>query len=173
MSSIETAGVPLHVLINNAGHHEDALLAHMTEAQWHSVLGSNLHGVFLGCQAAQRPLMQSRMGRIINIASLSGLHPPAGQTNYAAAKAGVIGLTQSLAKETARLGITVNAIAPAHIEGATPSSWTPEQIKAAKMQSPFRRFARPEEISAAVLFLASPDASYITGTVLRMDGALV
>jgi 3-oxoacyl-[acyl-carrier protein] reductase len=173
MRLIEQSGNALQVLIHNAGHHADGLLANMPEAQWHSVLASNLHGVFLGCQAAQRQLMQSKAGRIINITSLSGLHPPAGQTNYAAAKAGVIGLTQSLAKETARLGITVNAVAPAHIEGATPTDWSPEQIKAAKMQTPFRRFARAEEVAAAVFFLASAEASYITGTVIRMDGALV
>jgi 3-oxoacyl-[acyl-carrier protein] reductase len=173
MRLIEMSGTSFQVLIHNAGHHEDGLLANMTEGQWHGVLASNLHGVFLGCQAAQRQLMLCKMGRIINITSLSGVHPPAGQTNYAAAKAGVIGLTQSLAKETARLGITVNAVAPAHIEGATPADWSAEQVKAAKMQTPFRRFARAEEVAAAVFFLASAEASYITGTVIRMDGALV
>lgn len=163
----------LTVLINNAGHHDDALLATMSSEQWHTVIAGNLHSVFLGCQSALPSMMHERTGRIINIASLSALHSPAGQTNYAAAKAGVIGLTQSLAKETARLGITVNAIAPAHIEGASPAGWSDEQLRAVRLQTPMRRFAKPDEIAAAVFFLASNDASYITGTTLKMDGGLV
>jgi 3-oxoacyl-[acyl-carrier protein] reductase len=166
-------GAGFTVLINNAGFHDDALLATMTTAQWSSVITGNLHSVFLGCHSAIPLMMGQRVGRIVNIASLSALHPPAGQTNYAAAKAGVLALTQSLAKETARLGITVNAIAPAHIEGALPASWTPEQAKAARMAIPMRRFARADEVAAAAFFLASPQASYITGAVLKMDGGLV
>lgn len=163
----------LSVLVNNAGFHDDALLATMTSAQWHSVIAGNLHSVFLGCQAALPAMMRERFGRIINVASLSALHSPAGQTNYAAAKAGVVGLTQSLAKETARMGITVNAIAPAHIEGALPAGWSDEQLKAVKMQTPMRRFAKPDEIAAVVCFLASAEASYVTGTTIKMDGGLV
>ena len=170
---IEQRGAPLAVLVNNAGFHDDALLATMSGEQWSSVIAGNLNSVFLGCQAAVNAMMRHRFGRIVNIASLSALHGPAGQTNYAAAKAGVLGLTQSLAKETARMGITVNAIAPAHIEGALPSGWTEEQVKAARLQTPMRRFARPEEIAAAVFFLASADASYITGATIKMDGGLV
>ena len=173
MKAIEAHGKPFAVLVNNAGAHDDALLANMSFESWNNVLATNLNSVFLGSQAAIHPMMQGRFGRIINIASLSAMHPPAGQTNYAAAKAGVVGLTQSLAKETARLGITVNAIAPAHIEGALPAEWTDEQRKATQRQTPMRRFARPEEIAAAVFFLASPEASYITGTTLKMDGGLV
>jgi 3-oxoacyl-[acyl-carrier protein] reductase len=90
----------------------------------------------------------------------------------AAAKAGVVGLTKSLAKEVARMGITVNGVAPAHIEGATPAGWSEDQLKATRMQTPMRRFAKPEEVAAAVFFLASADASYINGTVLQMDGGL-
>lgn len=173
IGTIESGDVPFSVLVNNAGYHDDALLANMTAEQWGNVLASNLSSVFLGCQAAITPMMKHRFGRIINVASLSALHAPAGQTNYAAAKAGVLGLTQSLSKETARLGITVNAIAPAHIEGALPMGWSEEQLKAVKMQIPMRRFARPEEIAAAVFFLASAEASYITGATLKMDGGLV
>lgn len=171
--NIEAQSGPLNVLINNAGYHDDALLATMTQQQWHGVMDANLNAVFLGCQAAMKPMMTQRWGRIVNVASLSALHSPAGQTNYAAAKAGVIGLTQSLAKETARLGITVNAICPGHIEGALPAGWSEEQIKTVKRETPMRRFARPEEIAAAVFFLASPEASYITGAALKLDGALV
>jgi len=167
------SGGPVNVLINNAGYHDDALLASMTQAQWSGVIEGNLSSVFLGCQSVMKPMMQQRWGRIVNVASLSALHSPAGQTNYAAAKAGVIGLTRSLAKETARLGITVNVICPGHIEGALPANWTEEQIKAVKRDTPMRRFARPEEIAAVVFFLASAEASYMTGAALKLDGALV
>jgi 3-oxoacyl-[acyl-carrier protein] reductase len=173
LATIAAHSPNLCVLINNAGYHDDALLANMSAEQWHSVIATNLHSVFLGCQAVLPAMMRQRGGRIINIASLSALHAPAGQTNYAAAKAGVLALTQSLAKESARMGITVNAIAPAHIEGALPSGWSDEQVKAARLQIPMRRFARAEEIAAAVFFLASPAASYITGATLKMDGGLV
>jgi 3-oxoacyl-[acyl-carrier protein] reductase len=163
----------LNVLVNNAGYHDDALLASMSQSQWSGVLDSNLNAVFLGCQAAMKPMLQQRWGRIINVASLSALHSPAGQTNYAAAKAGVLGLTRSLAKECARLGITVNAICPGHIEGALPKSWSEEQIKIVRRETPMRRFAKPEEIAAVVFFLASVDASYMTGSSIKLDGALV
>ncbi len=173
LAGIEAQSGLLNVLINNAGYHDDALLASMSQTQWSGVLDANLNAVFLGCQAAMKPMMQQRWGRMINVASLSALHSPAGQTNYAAAKAGVLGLTQSLAKECARLGITVNAICPGHIEGALPKSWSDEQIKAVKRETPMRRFARPEEIAAVLFFLASAEASYMTGTSLKLDGALV
>ena len=173
LAEIETQAPPLSVLVNNAGFHEDALLANMQQDQWSRVLDANLNAVFHGCQAALPGMMRQRQGRIVNIASLSAISSPAGQTNYAAAKAGVIGLTQSLAKESARMGITVNAVCPGYIEGGLPAGWTPEHLKALKMQLPMRRFARPEEIAAAVFFLASPDASYITGSTLKIDGGLL
>ncbi|MBB5033979.1 3-oxoacyl-ACP reductase FabG [Prosthecobacter vanneervenii] len=173
VADIEAHGGPLSVLVNNAGFHEDALLANMAQDQWSRVLDANLNAVFHGCQAALPAMMRQRQGRIVNIASLSAISSPAGQTNYSAAKAGVIGLTQSLAKESARMGITVNAICPGYIEGGLPPEWTPEHLKALKMQLPMRRFARPEEIAAAVFFLASTDASYITGTTLKIDGGLL
>lgn len=173
VAEIEAQGAPLSVLVNNAGFHEDALLANMAQDQWSRVLDANLNAVFHGCQAALPAMMRQRQGRIVNIASLSAISSPAGQTNYSAAKAGVIGLTQSLAKESARMGITVNAVCPGYIEGGLPPEWTPEHLKALKMQLPMRRFARPEEIAAAVFFLASPDASYITGSTLKIDGGLL
>lgn len=166
------AGAPA-VLVNNAGFHDDALLANMTQNQWSAVLDANLNAVFHGCQAVLPGMMRQRQGRIVNISSLSALTAPAGQTNYAAAKAGVVGLTQSLAKESARMGITVNAVCPGYIEGGLPVDWTPEHLKALKMQLPMRRFARPAEVAAAVFFLASPDASYITGSTLKIDGGLL
>lgn len=163
----------LDVLVNNAGFHDDALLANMKPDQWSRVLDGNLSSVFHGCQAALSVMMRQRGGRIVNIASLSAIHPPAGQTNYAAAKAGVVGLTKSLAKESARMGITVNAVLPGYIEGGLPPEWSEEHLKGLKMQLPMRRFARPAEVAAAVFFLASPDASYITGTALPIDGGMI
>jgi 3-oxoacyl-[acyl-carrier protein] reductase len=173
VAEIEAQAGPLCVLVNNAGFHEDALLANMAQDQWSRVLDANLNAVFHGCQSVLPGMMRQRQGRIVNIASLSAISSPAGQTNYAAAKAGVIGLTQSLAKESARMGITVNAVCPGYIEGGLPPEWTAEHLKALKMQLPMRRFARPEEIAAAVFFLASADASYITGTTLKIDGGLL
>ena len=163
----------LDVLVNNAGFHDDALLANMKPDQWSRVLDGNLSSVFHGCQAALSVMMRQRGGRIVNIASLSAIHPPAGQTNYAAAKAGVVGLTKSLAKESARMGITVNAVMPGYIEGGLPPEWSEEHLKGLKMQLPMRRFARATEVAAAVFFLASPDASYITGTALPIDGGMI
>lgn len=171
-TTIDSIGT-LDVLVNNAGFHDDALLANMKLDQWSRVLDGNLSSVFHGCQAALSVMMRQRRGRIINIASLSASHPPAGQTNYAAAKAGVVGLTKSLAKESARLGITVNAVLPGYIEGGLPAEWNEEHLKSLKMQLPMRRFARPEEVATAVFFLASPEASYITGTALPIDGGMI
>lgn len=173
LAEIEGKGAPLSVLINNAGFHEDALLANMSQDQWSRVLDANLNAVFHACQAVLPVMMRQRQGRIVNISSLSAISSPAGQTNYAAAKAGVIGLTQSLAKESARMGITVNAVCPGYIEGGLPSDWTPEHLKALKMQLPMRRFAKPAEVAAAVFFLASAEASYITGSTLKIDGGML
>lgn len=171
--SISTATGRLDVLVNNAGHHEDALLATMTDDQWHEVLQSNLTGAFLGCRAVARIMMGQRFGRIINISSLSALMSPAGQSNYAAAKAGMVGLTQSFAKEVARAGITVNAICPGYIETDALAEMNEDQRRAAMQRVPMRRFGRPEEVAAAVLFLASARASYISGATLKIDGGIL
>lgn len=172
VSSIVERDGQLDVLVNNAGSHQDRLLAVMSDTEWHSVISSNLDSVFFGCRAVIEPMMRKRFGRIINISSLSALLPPLGQTNYAAAKAGVVALSQTLAKETARSGITVNSILPGYIETDALSGMDDESRKAAKAKVPMRRFGKPEEVAAAVYFLASHEASYITGAALKIDGGI-
>jgi 3-oxoacyl-[acyl-carrier protein] reductase len=163
----------IDVLVNNAGSHEDALLATMPAASWERVRATNLDGVFHGCQAVLPAMISQRGGRIVNLSSLSALAAPAGQSNYAAAKAGVLALTQSLAKEVARIGITVNAVCPGYVETEALAHLTDEERKAAQMRVPLRRFGRPEEIAAAVRFLASAEASYVTGSTLKVDGGIL
>jgi 3-oxoacyl-[acyl-carrier protein] reductase len=162
----------IDVLVNNAGRHEDGLLATMPESAWSGVLATNLDATFHGCQAVMTPMISQRGGRIVNIASLSALLAPAGQTNYAAAKAGVVALTQSLAKEVARMNITVNAVCPGYVETEALAGMNAEERKGAQSRIPMRRFGRPGEIAAAVRFLACADASYITGSVLKVDGGI-
>lgn len=163
----------LDVLVNNAGGHEDGLLATLPASAWDNVLATNLNGVFHGCQAVMPTLISQRSGRIVNIASLSALLPPAGQTNYAAAKAGVLALTRSLAKEVARIGITVNAVCPGYIETEALAGMDETVRRSALSMIPARRFGRPEEVAAAVRFLACSEASYITGSVLKIDGGIL
>ena len=163
----------LDVLVNNAGSHEDSLLATMPADSWKGVLAANLDGVFHGCQAVLPTMISQHAGRIVNLSSLSALLAPAGQANYAAAKAGVVALTQSLAKEVARIGITVNAVCPGFVETEALAPLAGEERKAAQMRIPMRRFGRPEEVAAAVRFLASAEASYITGSTLKVDGGIL
>jgi len=163
----------LDVLVNNAGKHRDGLLAHLAWSAWQEVLAANLDATFLGCQAVLPRMIAQRNGRIVNIASLSALVAPAGQSNYAAAKAGVVALTQSLAKEVARIGITVNAVCPGYVETEALALMSEEQRQAALARVPMRRFGRPEEIAAAVRFLACPDAGYVTGSVIKVDGGIL
>ncbi len=168
---IDTDG-RLDVLVNNAGMHRDCLLAAMPDEAWHSVIAANLDAVFHGCRAVVTPMMGQRFGRIINIASLSAVLPPLGQTNYAAAKAGVVAFSQTLAKEVARSGITVNSVLPGFIETEALGDMDDEARKSAKRGIPMRRFGKPEEVAAAVYFLASGGASYVTGAALKIDGGI-
>ncbi len=162
----------LDVLVNNSGTHDDALLAQMRWESWRGVLAVNLDGVFLGCQAVMPLMISQRDGRIINLASLSALLAPPGQTNYAAAKAGVVALTQSLAKEVARIGITVNAVCPGYLGTEALAGLDDAAKKRALAQIPMRRFGRPEEVAAAIRFLACAEAGYITGSTLKIDGGI-
>ncbi len=163
----------LDVLVNNAGFHADSLLAQMPSDVWRGVLAANLDGTFHGCQAVLPTMISQRHGRIVNIASLSALAAPAGQTNYAAAKAGVVALTQSLAKEVARIGITVNAVCPGFIETESLAPLDADARKSMVARIPMRRVGRPEEVAAAVRFLAGVEASYITGATLKVDGGIL
>lgn len=162
----------LDVLVNNAGFHQDGLLANLSADAWRQVIAANLDSVFHGCQAVLPSMISQRGGRIVNISSLSALLAPAGQANYAAAKAGVVALTQSLAKEVARIGITVNAICPGFIETEALETMDAAERKNAVARIPMRRLGRPAEVAAAVRFLACADAGYITGSVLKVDGGI-
>lgn len=162
----------LDVLVNNAGKLADGLLATMPGQDWSSVLATNLEAAFHGSQAVLPQMISQRGGRIINVSSLSAILAPAGQANYAAAKAGLIGLTQSLAKEVARLNITVNAVCPGFIDTEALKQMSLADRSTAQARIPMRRFGTPREVAAAIGFLACPEASYITGSVLKIDGGI-
>lgn len=163
----------LDVLVNNAGINRDALLIRMKESNWDNVIATDLKSDFLTTKAAAAMMMRKRKGSIINISSVVGIMGNIGQANYAAAKAGVIGLTKACAKEMAARNIRVNAVAPGFIETAM-TDGIPEKIREGMIASiPMGRMGQPEDIARAVCFLASDDASYITGQVLVVDGGLV
>ena len=160
------------ILVNNAGIARDALLMRMSEEDWDAVLDTNLKGAFHCIKAVQRIMLRRRSGRIIQISSISGVRGNAGQANYAAAKAGLIGLTKAVARELASRNITVNAVAPGFVDTEMTRVLSPELIQQATEQIPLGRLGSPEDIAAAVAFLASPEAGYITGQVLGVDGGL-
>ena len=168
---LTTAG-KVDILVNNAGITKDGLLMRMSEADWDAVLDINLKGTFLFTKALVRSLLKQRSGRIVNIASVIGLIGNAGQCNYGASKAGVIGFTKSCAREVASRGITVNAIAPGFIQTPMTDKLTQEQKDGIIKQVPLAALGQPEDVAAAVLFFASPGARYITGQVLPVDGGM-
>lgn len=160
-------------LVNNAGIARDSLLMRMKEEDWDSVLAVNLKGVFNLSKAVIRAMISSRFGRIVNVSSVVGLMGNAGQTNYAASKAGVVGFTKSLAREVAARGITVNAVAPGYIATAMTES-LPEAVKETFLDIiPMKRFGTPEEVARVVRFLVSEEAAYITGQVISVNGGLL
>ena len=163
----------LHILVNNAGLTQDNLLLRMSEEAWDRVLAVDLRGAFLCTKAALRPMIRQRWGRIINIASVAGVVGNAGQANYAAAKAGLIGFTKAVAKEVATRKVTANAIAPGLVSTELTADLTEGQEQTVLQLVPLGRAATPEEIAPAVVFLASEEAGYITGHVLAVDGGLV
>lgn len=162
----------LHILVNNAGITRDTMVMRMKDEQWDAVLNINLKGTFLFTRAAARPMMKARWGRIINLASVSGLTGNPGQANYSASKAGVIGLTRTVAKELAGRNITVNAVAPGFIATDMTAALGDEIIEEVKKRIPLGRLGQPEDVAYAVLFLASEAASFVTGVVLTVDGGL-
>lgn len=172
LTDIEKAvGAPT-ILVNNAGITRDNLLMRMKDEEWDAIMDTNLKSLYRMAKACMRPMMKARKGRIINISSVVGATGNAGQTNYAAAKAGVIGFTRALARELGGRNVTVNAVAPGFIDTDMTRALAEEQRKALLAQIPLGRLGKPEEIAQAVAFLASPDADYITGTTIHVNGGM-
>ena len=170
-AAIRTYG-RIDILVNNAGTTRDTLLMRMTEEDWDVVVDTNLKGSFNCIRAAARPMMRQRYGRIVNITSVAGLAGNVGQANYSAAKAGLIGLTKTVAKELGSRNITCNAIAPGLVSTDLTASLPPELVQVAIDRTPLGRTGTPEEIAEAVSFLASDRAGFITGQILAVDGGL-
>lgn len=173
LAAAETALGPIDILVNNAGVTRDNLLIRMSDADWDEVLAANLKAAFVATQAVIKGMMKRRQGRIINITSIVGITGNAGQANYAASKAGLIGFTKSVAKEYAARGILANCIAPGFIETDMTAA-LPEATRTALLESiPVKRLGAPGDIAGAVLFLASDLGAYVTGQVLVVDGGMV
>lgn len=162
----------LDVLVNNAGLTRDTLVMRMSEADWDVVLQTNLKAAFLACKAALRPMLRQKYGRIVNVSSLAGVAGNAGQANYSASKAGLIGLTKALAKEVGSRNITVNAVAPGFITTELTSGLPADLLERARQAAAIQRIGTPADVAPAIVFLASREAGYITGQVLGIDGGL-
>jgi len=160
---------PIEVLVNNAGLREDALMVFMNDEQWRNVLGTSLDGFYYVTKLVVHGMLVRRYGRIVNVVSLSGIKGVPGQTNYSAAKSGVIGATKALAQEVAKRGITVNAVAPGFIRTDMTKELNEQELKAS---IPMQRFGEPQEVADTIAFLTSPSASYITGSVISVNGGL-
>ena len=173
VSAVEAAFGSLDILVNNAGLTRDNIMLRLKDEDWDAVIDANLRGAFAATRAATRGMMKRRSGRIINIASVVGLVGNKGQSNYAASKAGLIGLTKAVAKEFASRNILVNAIAPGFIETDMTNAMTPEARAALLGSIPLERLGSPKDVAAMVAFLASEHAGYITGQVLVVDGGMV
>jgi 3-oxoacyl-[acyl-carrier protein] reductase len=172
LAGLEAAGESPSILVNNAAITRDTLLLRMKPEDWDAVITTNLTSVFRLSKACVRRMMKERNGRIVNLTSVVGLTGNAGQVNYAAAKAGLLGFTKSLAKELASRGITVNAVAPGFIDTDMTRGLSEEQKAALLTQIPMARLGKPEDVAAAVLFLVSPQANYITGETLHVNGGM-
>ena len=173
IADVEHAFGGIDILVNNAGLTRDNLMLRLKDDDWNAVIDANLRGAFGTIRAASRGMMKRRWGRIINIASVVGLTGNKGQTNYAASKAGLIGLTKSVAKEYATRGILANVVAPGFVETEMTAAMTPEAREGMSRQIPLERLGTPGDIAGVVTFLASDHAAYITGQVLVVDGGLV
>jgi 3-oxoacyl-[acyl-carrier protein] reductase len=172
VEKIEATLGRLDILVNNAGITRDTLIPRMSDEQWDEVICTNLRGAFLFTRAASRLMMSQRYGRIINMASVSGLIGNPGQANYSASKAGLIGMTRTVARELASRNVTVNAVAPGFIETEMTAALGPLVVDEVKKRVPAKRLGTPADVAAAVLFLASRDASYLTGQVITVDGGM-
>jgi 3-oxoacyl-[acyl-carrier protein] reductase len=172
VAAVESGIGPIEILVNNAGITRDDLIMRLSEDDWRDVIDTNLGGAFFTCRALSRPMLKRRSGAIVNISSIVGVHGNAGQTNYAASKAGLIGLTKALAKELGGRGIRVNAIAPGYIATELTDALPDAARDAILANTPLGRLGEPSDVARAVRFLCSDAAAFITGDVLAVDGGL-